>query len=254
MSRLGPEDGLVAVQTRTNSSPYVTAGNDWAIEQHAKDTSGFYYKDTEEAVRLAAIVESNRCVELTTAQRPHFVTAAALLRRCRGLPSFGDSFMTPCGSQLSVQSPRPFPFCSQENRILRDLAKSRYLCAQSSFALDVRGASLLKKQRSCRGPAVCVKPTQPHVLPHSRAPQMCNRSYRLQQRKHCTPTILERMKCGVKLCVAWRAKQLRRCLQCAHLPPPLYQCPRRRHLVSAPVWRSRNVPARCRWRCVQVPP
>ena len=85
MSRLGPEDGLVAVQTRTNSSPYVTAGNDWAIEQHAKDTSGFYYKDTEEAVRLAAIVESNRCVSLTTTRIPQ---TAAALRRCRGLPSF----------------------------------------------------------------------------------------------------------------------------------------------------------------------
>lgn len=61
MARLGPEDGLVAVQTRTNSSPWLTAGNDWTVEQRAKDTSGFYYKDTDEAVRLAAIVESNRC-------------------------------------------------------------------------------------------------------------------------------------------------------------------------------------------------
>ena len=57
--------------------------------------------------------------------------------------------MTTCrlAAGVAVTSP-PFSLCSQENRILRDLAKSRYLCAQSSFALDVRGASLLMEQRS----------------------------------------------------------------------------------------------------------
>ncbi len=56
---------------------------------------------------------------------------------------------------------------SVENRILRDLQKSRYLCAQPSFALE-----------------------------------LCKRTHRAHQQKQCTPTYVEVLKCTVKMCVA----------------------------------------------------
>jgi hypothetical protein len=137
LARLGPEDALYAVQQKSSSDGLATSGPDWKIERSKIEPSRLYYKDQAEAARLAAIVESDRC-------------GRATLEAGHG----GNS------------SPPTYHSRSQESAILRDLQKSRYLCAQPAFAL-----------------ALCVK------------------GHREHQRKACTPSYVEHLKCSVKLCV-----------------------------------------------------
>lgn len=61
LSRLGPEDGLVAV-AQPNSSPLVTAGADWAVTRGPLDESKLYYKNGAETERFIAMASTPRCV------------------------------------------------------------------------------------------------------------------------------------------------------------------------------------------------
>ena len=63
LSRLGPEDALMAVELPTNSSGMSTAGADFGIVKGPLDDSKLYYKDVSETQRFAAMVESDRCVD-----------------------------------------------------------------------------------------------------------------------------------------------------------------------------------------------
>ena len=78
LSRLGPEDALVAVP-RPNVSGLTTSGADWGIVKGPLDQSKLYYKDVAESQRFAAMVESDRCVERRAALRVHARTQCALL-------------------------------------------------------------------------------------------------------------------------------------------------------------------------------
>ena len=170
MARLGPEDALAAVPLPRNSSSFATAGNDWAIVKQKVDESAFHYKDAAEAQRLAAIVESDRC-------------AVAHARALVGLN----------GQRVSLPCCAPYPPSgSQDNRILRDLASTRYLCAQPSFALEVRRWS---------GVRAMPPRMSPHTVCTFSLPQLCQRSFRAHQLKQCTPVYVEHLKCSVKLCV-----------------------------------------------------
>ena len=60
LSRLGPEDALMAVELPTNSSGMSTAGADFGIVKGPLDDSKLYYKDVSETQRFAAMVESDR--------------------------------------------------------------------------------------------------------------------------------------------------------------------------------------------------
>jgi len=61
LSRLGPEDGIVAV-AQPNSSPLVTAGADWAVTRGPLDESKLYYKNGAESERFIAMATTPRCV------------------------------------------------------------------------------------------------------------------------------------------------------------------------------------------------
>ncbi len=84
----------------------------------------------------------------------------------------------------------------QDGRILKDLAKSRFICTQPRFALEVRTPVFLKSH-------VCSRLKCAHVPSHRSAPhpspQLCKRSVRAHQVKQCTPAYVEQLKCEIKL-------------------------------------------------------
>ena len=192
LSRLGPEDALTAERLSTNSSGLATAGPDYAIVATKNlDESALYYKDKAEAHRFAAIAESSRCAaERHCARAPRAARAAAPRAHRRPV--------------LLAAPPPTATARSQENRILRDLQKSRYLCAQPAFAME-----------------------------------LCVRGYRAHQVKACTPAYVEHLKCSVKLCVGGGPRMARARNgareRATHTPSPPRQSSSCRHPLPAAV-------------------
>ena len=188
LARSGPEDGLRAVPLGRDSSGSLTGGQDWGISREGAPAADLYYKDFSETQRFISMVESNSCVG------PRAAGPLGQCGRRRALPAPGTlplcaAHSTPLAQPPFARCPRARA-CRPENQILTGLRESRNLCAQTSFALEVRGAARARAaaRRSrprwprARAHAPSLLPlTPPAALPHSHAAPSCAALQALRQ-------------------------------------------------------------------------
>ncbi len=180
LARSGPEDGLRAVPLGRDSSGSLTGGQDWGITREGAPAADLYYKDFSETQRFISMVESNSCVG------PRAAGPLGQCGRRRALPAPGTlplrtAHSTPLAQPPFARCPRARA-CRPENQILTGLRESRNLCAQTSFALEVRGAARARaaarrsRQRRPRARAARV-PLPPSPYPAFRSLTLSRRAF-----------------------------------------------------------------------------
>lgn len=82
------------------------------------------------------------------------------------------------------------------SKVLRDLASARHVCAQPSYALEVRARRPAAPPYRGGSPSPSPPPRRSTPAPHL---QLCKRSFREHQLKQCSPAYVEVLRCHVKM-------------------------------------------------------